>query len=59
MIHNEMNEFFLETVKIFNHGYQQIRKDNPELTVIQVSKLTEIWWNGVMTMLNKEKKDAT
>lgn len=48
---NEAAEAMFWTISMYQKGYETIKRENPKLELREVFKLTEIWWDGVMTMM--------
>ena len=48
---NEAAEAMFWTIAMYQKGYEAIKRENQDLNKYEVFKLTEIWWDGVMTMV--------
>lgn len=48
---NEAAEAMFWTIAMYQKGYEAIKRENRDLDTYGVFKLTEIWWDGVMTMV--------
>lgn len=48
---NEAAEAMFWTIAMYQKGYETIKRENRDLELKEVFKLTEIWWDGVMTMV--------
>ncbi len=48
---SEAAEAMIWTIAMYQKGYEAIKRENRNLDTYEVFKLTEIWWDGVMTMV--------
>lgn len=47
----EVTEAMMMTIATFQKGYETILRENKGLEYDRVLQLTDIWWNGVMSMI--------